>query len=363
MEALASNVKTPTETAPATEVAPAQTPQDVTPTEQVPEAVAETVETPQVEIPKTETTQINADNNAPLESQPTPQVVTEESVFANEKLAEANAYLMKNPEKSIEDYNALKVPTSEMNEKDLIRQYLSEKEGKTPAEIAYELRKIELELEGIDSDFDDEDLDLDTLKAKAEHEKLLLNAKSWRDDYVKEQLTFDKKTQKEAEKQAQTQVNEQDAYAKLIQDAETAQKQYREKYVETIYSAIPTITEIPVNVQGQEIAFTPNDEFVRVMREVAENPSTIGKQFFDETGMIKDATGFIKENTLWADPRTRQILLDFAVEQAVTRDRAEQSKVRRNVTLDSTKPQITGGDVSAKDAVDLFLRQTSSKSF
>ena len=92
------------------------------------------------------------------------------SQFANEEIARMNSYLKKYPEKTIHDYNALTTPIESLKEDDLIRSYLSEKEGKTKSQIDYALKQLELKEE--DPDFDGEfgsgDTDLENLKKKGD---------------------------------------------------------------------------------------------------------------------------------------------------------------------------------------------------
>lgn len=266
------------------------------------------------------------------------QPISQENVFANEELAEANAFLKKNPGKTFADYQALKVPTSSLNENDLIKSYLSEKEGKTEAAIAYELKRLELKQS--DPDFDDEFSDedsLETLKLKADRDELILKAREWREGYVKEQLNFSNDNQENTEV-----VNENQLAAKSIdeflQDAKRVQEEYTQNYRTKIYEAVGNIDQIPLTINGQEVLFVPDENFRTDMRQGAEDVSGIGKEFFDEQGNITNASSFIKENTLWANPKTRQPMIDFMMEQAVLQDRASRDKGQRNITLDDKQP-------------------------
>lgn len=274
------------------------------------------------------------------------------SNFANEELAEANAYLLKNPGKSYDDYKALKVPTSSINENDLIKSFLSEKEGKTESSIAYELKR--LELKESDPDFDDDFEDLETLKLKAEREELIQKAREWRDGFVKEQLSFDGDSQniQNAEQENQQPVKSIDEF---LQDAKRVQEEYTQNYRTEIYKAVGEINEIPLNINGSEVLFVPDEDFRTEMRKGAEDVAGIGKEFFDEKGNITNASAFIKENTLWANPKTRQSMLDFMIEQAVLKDRVSRDKGQRNITLDATQPHSVEGNYDDGKVVDAML--------
>lgn len=295
---------------------------------------------------------------APSQEKPTEQKVV--SNFANEELAEANAYMLKNPGKTFEDYKALKVPTDQLKSEDVIRKYLSEKEGKSESQIAYELKRLELKEEGgdFDDDFSDGEDSLEYLKKKADFDELDQKARAWHDDYIKEQLNFDGS-------QGQNDNNGNQSAAKSIdeflQDAKRAQEEYTQNYRTEIYKAVGDIKQIELNINGKEVSFVMDETFRTEMRKGAEDVSGIGKEFFDENGVITNPSSFIKENTLWANPKTRQPVLDFMIEQAILQDRANRDKGQRNITLDATQPHSVGSNNNDGKVVDEMLarRKTS----
>lgn len=298
----------------------------------------------------------NTANNQSAADNQENTAASKQSVFANEELAEANAFMLKNPGKTFSDYQALKVPTASIGEEDLLRSYLSEKEGKTKSAIDYELKKLELkDSDGdFDDDFSDDEDSLEHLKKKAEREELIQKAREWRDGYVKEQLAFDGDNQFE-----QNADNNQPAAKSLddfLLDAKRKQDEFKQNYQSEIYKAVGEINQIPLQINGKEVLFTPDDNFKTEMRIGAEDVSAIGKEFFDENGNISNASEFIKQNTLWANPKTRQAMLDFMVEQAVLEDRASRDKGQRNITLNDKQPHsVNGNDDDGGKVVDQML--------
>ena len=313
------------------------------------------VETPNVENVETPVVETQVEPIVENNIEPTVSTETKAKTFTNEQLAEADAFLTRFPEKTLEDYNSLKVPTNKLNEEELIKSYLSGKEGMTEDEIAYEMKKLEVVDE--DDDFGDADEDA-VLKAKAERSRILREATKYREDFVKEQLSFTTETTTTAD----APTNDVESFLK---NAEKANQELRTEYVDTIYKALGEIDTIPVTLNGEQLSFKPDEDFTREMRIGAEDLSNIGKEFFDEnSGKIKDPKGFITETTLWANPKTRQPMLNFMIEQAILKDRANIDKNRRNINLDNfggnSNPST---DNDAKQAVDALLNRRQKSSF
>lgn len=281
------------------------------------------------------------------------------SQFANEEIAKMNSYLTKYPEKTIDDYKALTAPVESLNEEDLLRSYLSEKEGKTKSQVEYALKN--LELKESDPDFDDEfengDSDLENLKKKGEREALLEQAKSWREEFVKSELSFDNESETTQQEQ---QAQEAPSIEKFIEDAKLQQQAYTDKYRTKVYEALPQLDKIDLNIQGKTVSFIPDENFKTEMRKGAEDVSQIGSEYFDETGMIKDPKGFIENNTLWANPKTRQPMIEFMIKQAIDNHIAETDKKRRNITLDDASGKVTPQSSDRGSVVDKIFRGGSS---
>lgn len=292
------------------------------------------------------------------------EIVNEEkpkSKFATEEVARIDAYLRKYPEKSLDDYKALMTPVESLQEDDLIKSYLAEKAGKTKSQIEYTLKQ--LELKEIDPDFDGEfennESTLENLKKKGDREELIQKAREWREEYVKNELNFDIENQT-------AQGNENEASLSIeqfIESAKEQQQQYTQNYRTKIYEALPTLEKIELDVQGKTISFVPDENFKLEMRKGAEDISQIGNEYFDEQSNIKDAKGFIINNTLWANPKTRQPMIDFMIEQAILNDRASNDKMRRNITLDDASGKSIPQSSERGDVVDRILTGSRNRSF
>lgn len=270
------------------------------------------------------------------------------SEFANAELAEANAFLKKNPEKTYDDYKALKVPTSELNADDLIKQYLSEKEGKSPTQVALEMKKMEL-ADDSDPDFEDyvDVTSMEYLEAKALKESLLQSASEWREDNVNEQLTGSK------DKPESESIESPENFAK--KQIEQVKKS-REDYLTSTYNALNDIKEIPIDINGSTVSFVPSEDFRNEMKKTAEDVSYVTQKFFNEDGSIKNAKGFITEVAVWANEKTREEIIAFRVDQAIKQHDANNGKIRRNVNLgnkgNATETVNTGVPEGVTDYLD-----------
>ena len=281
------------------------------------------------------------------------EVIQEEKKiqFANEELAEANDFISRNPDKSLSDYYSLKKPIDQFSEDDLIKNFLSEKEGMSKDEVDAEIERLELSDE--DDDFVDEG---ELKKLKSEREKMLNDAKQWREDFVSEQLG-------KSEVKSEESPEAQPTYEERLEDARKTYEAERAEYTQSIYGAISEMTEIPLELNGEIISFKPDEEFLRETRLGSEDLSSIGKAFF-ENGKIKDPKGFIQETTLWANPATRKPMLDFIIEQAITRDRLQKDKVRRNINFDNLDNGTTPNKSDdTHNAVDRLLNRNKRASF
>ena len=328
-----------------------------------------TAETPAVEVPQVETenqvtetnlenTDVNIVNEVPnspsLPSTEKPVEVIKEDVkvkFANEELAEANDFISRNPDKSLSDYYSLKKPIGEFSEDDLIKNYLTEKGGMSKDEIESEL--LRLDVSGEDDDFADVE-DVEALKV--ERQKVLDDAKKYREDFVSEQLG---KSEKPITENQETQPT----VESFLENAKKTHEAERAEYIESIYGAISEIKEVPLDLNGEKISFKPDEEFMREMRLGSEDLSNIGKEFFDN-GKIKDAKGFIQETTLWANPATRKPMLQFMIEQAIARHDIQKDKVRRNINFNnSDNGSAPNTNSDTKNAVENLLNRKKRASF
>lgn len=247
--------------------------------------------------------------------------------FASEEVAEFNTFKERFPDKTIDDYKRLKTPTADISEEELLRQYYTEKVGMGEKEIAYALKERELNRQDSYDDFDDFSLDEDErLKREALREKDLRLAREWREQYVSEQLSPAKK-----ESDTPTYDSVEDYQKAMAEQAELA----RGNYLKSVYGVLSGITEIELEANGEKTFYIPDEEFKKEMKATSENIGSLYEKFLNQDGTFKDPKGFITEVALWANPITREKMVSHRIEQAILRDRAAQSRVRRNVGLDN----------------------------
>lgn len=273
-------------------------------------------------------------------------------VFASEEVAEFNAFKERFPDKTIDDYKQLKTPVSEISDEELLRKYYSEKEGMGEKEIAYALKQIEVDGEGEDDDFDDFSIDEDErLKREAKRERDLRLAREWREQYVKEQLSPN------ANDNVPMTI---EAYQERVANA---QKQSRDNYLNSIYSALNSIETIELGMGDEKISFVPDEAFRKEMKSTSENIEAVYEKFTDSDGKLKDAKGFITEVALWANPTTREKMIAYRIEQAVLRDRATRDKARRNVGFDAMAGVSDNSDSGGAEAFDRLFQRERKRSF
>ena len=281
--------------------------------------------------------QPNAPEAAPTETQ-APQ-----NPFANEEVAKFNDFV-KRTGKGYDDFKALHTPTTEIDSKELLHQFYSEKEGMGEKEIALKMKQFELAEKTVDEDdyFGDHD-DPETLKAQAEIERDLRKASEWREDHVKEMLS-------ESETPNSEPAQQQPTVEEFLQTYEEQQKLSVDEYRQTMYSALPEIKGIELDILGQKISYTPDEEFAKNMRLVSEDLSVGVNQFFENGKVTKPKE--LATEAVWAYKPTRDAMLKFIVDQAITIDRAGQMKERRNVSTNNYQNQATTGDIDREAAFD-----------
>jgi len=152
----------------------------------------------------------------------------------------------------------------------------------------------------------------------------LRKARQWHEKYAKEQLSYEPTEQTPT----QTAMTAEDFRNQLVEQTQKA----RESYLTSVYSTLAEINEIPLNVSGENVSFIPDEDFRKKMRAVSEAPETAYAKYQDENGGFKDYKGFITDVALYANPETREPLIEFRIEQAILRDRIAQNKERRNVS-------------------------------
>lgn len=316
----------------ATAGAPTEKPEEQKPTtDEKPEETPEEIKNPAEKEEKPEDADEDKETNAQGTEQEKP--VNRGSRFANEELQRFNEYVLKTG-KSWEDFQALNKPTDQIDSKDLLRQYYSEKEGMSEKEVNYELSNLIVDENNDDFDFEDEKTQL---RREALLERELRKAREWREQNVSEVLsTLDTvDTNNMTVEEYQEQMKEE-------------QKLSVDDYRQRVYSALPDIKTMEVEVNGQKVLFTPDEEFGKQLKSVTEDFGTVVNKYYDESGKLKDVAGWI-DLVSWADETTRNAKIKFIVDQAIAHDRAERSKERRNVNNASqTVIKATDGDDEAQ---------------
>lgn len=335
-------------------------PTETTPTENVAEptnevvndAVSDVVNEPtndtvnvQSDVPKVEDEQPKV-----VESNKESEVVKEtltEKKYANEQVAELNNFLERNPDKSLDDYQRLKRPTDSLSEDELLKEFLSVKEGKTTSEIALEMKKMEIEEGDDDFGFSNEDLE-----AKAKRERTLLEARKWREEY--QQGLFSAEKPSTPQNEDAELMSYETVYNKLLDEGQKRQEAVKQDYYTKTYQALSEINDISVNVYGEDVRLAVDDSMKKVIREGLDVEKSLSK-FYDENGLIKDPKGYI-EKLAWWDDASREILLAKRDEQVEARVRADLAKNRRNITLNNTVPMSANiAPDATKEKVDAYF--------
>ena len=317
--------------------------EDVQTTQEVAEEV--TQDSPSGELSETQTEQkIEQDNVVSTqENQPT-VTETQQTVFANEELAKINEFVKKTG-KGVEDYYALQKTSEQLDQRELLKKYYSEKEGMTEKEVNRELKKFE--------DVNDEDLvDEDT---KELYEIQLEKASKWYDE-SRESLLDSLNAEQLSETQLERYSIEeyQNLYAEQVQKVQ----QYNNQ---VIASAIPEL-EYELEYGGSKengieplkFTYKPDEAFLKEATKVGLDMGVLINDFF-ENGQVKDPKGLLKVLTQSYAP-TNKVMIDKLIEQAVLNDRISRSKSVRNVHNNLYQNVETVADDSNKAAYEAYRK-------
>lgn len=295
-------------------------------------------DTPKVET----TTNVEVTHEASVET----KEVSEPKVtkkYSNEQVEEIDAYFKKNPDKSLDDYLRLKRPIDSISNDELIKEFLSEKEGMTEAEIKLEMKKMEVKQKADEDDeFDlDEDDEVKRLEAQALLEKRLREAKAWKEQSVSEQLTFEKETSVQEDIPAREQVISE--YEKWRADE---MRKATEEYYTTAFQSLNELQGFEVDINGETVLLDVDDALKTTIKQSLDT-TTIVKQFFDEKGKLVNTKDYF-EALAWFNKDSREKLLQERDRQVEARVKAETAKVRKNITLNNrqtvdvdVKPDVT----------------------
>ena len=320
---------------------------DVQTTQEVAEEV--TQDSPSGELSETQTEQkIEQDNVVSTqENQPT-VTETQQTIFANEELAKINEFVKKTG-KGVEDYYALQKTSEQLDKRELLKKYYSEKEGMTEKEVNRELKKFE--------DVDDEDLvDEDT---KELYEIQLEKASKWYDE-SRESLLSSLNAEQISEQQSETQLERYslEEYQNLYVEQVQKVQQYNNQ---VIASAIPEL-EYELEYGGSKengieplkFTYKPDEAFLKEATKVGLDMGVLINDFF-ENGQVKDPKGLLKVLTQSYAP-TNKVMIDKLIEQAVLNDRISRSKSVRNVHNNLYQSVETVADDSNKAAYEAYRK-------
>ena len=306
-----------------------------------------------IETQQTQTQENNTEQNTVSEAQVNQQAKpeTKQDVFANEELAKLNDFVKKTG-KGVDEYLALQKSSSDFDKRELLKKYLSEKEGLSEKEISRELRKFE--------NLDDEDfVDEDTLELfDIQHEK----ASKWYDEY-RESVLSSLGTENQVSQGGQEEIQETPRYS-----VEEYQNMYAEQVSKVqlqnnqrIAEAIPELEDEleyggskEHGIEPFKFTFKPDEAYLKEATKVGLDMGVLINDFF-ENGQVKDAKGLLKVLTRSYAP-TSKVMIDKLIEQAVLRDRISRSKDKRNVNADLYK----GVEVNSNKAVQDFEKYFES---
>ena len=305
-------------------------------------------ETQQIQKQEKNTEQ-NTVSEAQVNQQPTPE--TKQDVFANEELAKLNDFVKKTG-KGVDEYLALQKSSSDLDKRELIKKYLSEKEGLSEKEIARELRKFE--------DIDDEDLvDEDTKELfEIQHDK----ASKWYDGYRESMLsslgTENQVSQGDQEENQEAQrysVEEyQNMYAEQVSKVQLQNNQRIAEAIPELEDELEYGGSKEHGIEPFKFTFKPDEAYLKEATKVGLDMGVLINDFF-ENGQVKDAKGLLKVLTRSYAP-TSKVMIDKLIEQAVLRDRISRDKSKRNVNADLYQGVEVSSDDSNKNAYEAYRK-------
>lgn len=292
---------------------------------------------PEVVEEVVETVSESVENNleTPEVTEEVEEVKVEQRLPVNEKITELNDFLHRNPNSTESDYFNLKKPIDQIDESELIRNYLTEKEGLTPAELKLKLKEMETATINSDDDFADEvDVEsIEYLKAQAEKERLLKKATEFHNEKVESIL-----------KPAESNGENTDTPAPTEQEVREYQRQIKQNYDAKIMQSTNEFAGVDIEVGGEKLTIIPSDEQKGKMRETGFNLSEITNKYFSKDGLALDKSDdFAKELLFWITPETRNASLQQAYEQGLEVGKLSQMKTKQNIS-NTAKIGSEGGD-------------------
>lgn len=253
---------------------------------------------------------------------------TTESAFANEELANANAY-MKRTGKDYDYYKSLLKPNDELSNEELLKQFYTEKGEIGKAGLKLKMKSLEVYENFLEDgeDFESED-EPETLKMIADIENELREASKWREQERQNALN-PPTTEKETIKEDAPMTVEQ-----FFEEQSKKDQVVRDKFLDNLYATIPTINTFPVEVNGEVMQWSLPKEDAQEFRTSAENLKPLLDSLFDEEGQVKDMAKYL-DFVVRNNPKLQAKREKFMIEQAVQAALANHMKERKNITVNS----------------------------
>lgn len=285
-----------------------------------------------------------------LETEITPEApatevkeIVEPTKPVNEKIAELNEFLNKNPKLSEADYFELKKPLADIPEEELIRKYLTEKEGLTPSEL--KLKMKELQNGSTDDEFGDDFFDEDSeeyLTAQAKKERLLKDAQAYHTEKIDGLFnSADGENGKTTETQVPTE-----------EQVRLYQQELKQNYDASIMQSANELEGVDIEVNGEKIKVIPTDNERKSLMETGYKLNEITNRYFSADGLNLDKpTEFAKDITFWITPETRNAAIKSAYEQGLEAGKLSQMKSQRNIN-GTVKVEVEASDAAKENLLN-----------
>lgn len=280
----------------------------------------ETAQTEEVNSVEEQEADNNIETKTAVDDEPK---ATEKKVekTVNEKIAELNDFLNRNPELTEKDYFELKKPVEQHNQDELIRKYLSEKEGLNEYAVKLKMKKFDTE---IDEDFDGE-LDVESeeyLEAQAEKAEILKKAQQYHIEETEKILNANREEVEQTEETHEPTEEEIQEFRKLM----------KQNYDSAIMKSSNELEGVEIEVNGEKLKIIPEESHRKSMMETGYNIGEHTNKYFSENGFeLVKGEEFAKDIIFWQTPETRNLALQKAYEQGVEHGKASQMKLKHNV--------------------------------
>ena len=248
---------------------------------------------------------------------------------SNEELPEDVAAYMKYKKETgrgFEDFIKLKKDFETMNPDNLLKEYLA-------------ITQIGLDEEDIDSLMDDyrfdEDLDDESKikKVKIAKKKVIAEAKKF---FTEQKEKYKLPLESSGLGVSQEEKEEFDSYkqytkqAKTIQEENDRKRKWFDQKSEEVFSK--DFKGFEFNINDKKISFTPGD--AAELKRAQSNPMNFINKFLDDSGLIKDATGYHKSLSIAMNPEK---FAKFFYEQGLSDATEDVMRKTKNINMSERK--------------------------